>query len=57
MKHPIDYASYELETRKLLKDISDFLKKNRHKEAAELIDDAIVELRMMKAAVNSHIKD
>lgn len=56
MKQPIDYAAYELEARKLLKDISDLLKRNRYKEAAELIDDTIVELRMMKAAVNSHIK-
>ena len=57
MKNSIDYASYELEAKKLLKDISDLLKRHRYKEAADLLDDTIVELRMMKAAVNSHIKD
>lgn len=57
MKHPIDYSAYELEAKKLLKDISDLLKRSQYEEAAGLIDDTIVELRMMKAAVNSHIKD
>ena len=57
MKQPIDYSPYELEAKKLLREINDLLKRGRYKEAAGLIDDTIVELRMMKAAVNSHMKD
>lgn len=56
MKSPIDYAPYELEAKKLLKEISDLLRKTRHKEAVDMVDEIIVELRMMKAAINSHIK-
>jgi hypothetical protein len=56
MKAPLDYAPYELEAKKLMKEVSDLLKTNKHKQAAGIIDDIIVELRMMKAAVNSHIK-
>ena len=57
MKALIDYSPYELEAKKLLKEVSDLLKANKHKQAVEVIDDIIVELRMMKAAVNSHIKN
>lgn len=56
MKAPLDYAPYELEAKKLLKEVSDLLKTNKYAKAAVIIDDIIVELRMMKAAVNSHIK-
>lgn len=57
MKAPLDFAPYELEAKKLLKEVSDLLRLNKYKQASEIIDDAIVELRMMKAAVNSHIKE
>lgn len=57
MKNLLDYAPYELEVKKLVKEVSDLLRANKHKQAAPIIDDIIVELRMMKAAVNSHIKE
>jgi hypothetical protein len=53
----LDFAPYELEAKKLLKEVGDLLRLGKHKQASEIIDDVIVELRMMKAAVNSHIKE
>jgi hypothetical protein len=57
MKAPLDYAPYELEAKKLLREVGELLKINKYAKAATTIDDIIVELRMMKAAVNSHIKN
>jgi hypothetical protein len=57
MKAPLDYAPYELEAKKLLREISELLRLNKYKQAATTIDDVIVELRMMKSAVNSNIKN
>ena len=57
MKTPLDYAPYELEAKKLLRGISELLRLNKYKQAATTIDDVIVELRMMKSAVNSNIKN
>jgi hypothetical protein len=57
MKAPLDYAPYELEAKKLLREVGELLKINKHAKAATTIDDIIVELRMMKAAVNSNIKN
>jgi hypothetical protein len=57
MKAPLDYAPYELEAKKLLREIGELLKLSKYKQAATTIDDVIVELRMMKAAVNSNIKN
>ena len=57
MKAPLDYAPYELEAKKLLREVGELLKTNNYAKAAATLDDIIVELRMMKAAVNSHIKN
>jgi hypothetical protein len=57
MKTPLDYAPYELEAKKLLREVGELLKTNKYVKAATTLDDIIVELRMMKAAVNSHIKN
>jgi hypothetical protein len=57
MKPPLDYAPYELEAKRLLKEVSELLRAGRYVTAATKIDDIVVELRMMKAAVNSHIRD
>jgi hypothetical protein len=57
MKTPLDYAPYELEAKKLLREISELLRLNKYKQAATTIDDVIIELRMMKSAVNSNIKN
>ena len=57
MKAPLDYAPYELEAKKLLREVGELLKTNNYAKVATTLDDIIVELRMMKAAVNSHIKN
>jgi hypothetical protein len=51
----LDYACHELEAKKHLKEIVELLNKNKFGEAAGKIEFVIVELRMMKAAINSHI--
>ena len=53
----LDYACHELEIRKKLKEICDLLRKNNFPAAAGKVDFIIAELRMMKAAINSHIHD
>ena len=56
MKNKIDYAPYYLEAEKKLKEAHDALKKNQFQDAATLIDEAVVELRMMRLAVKSHVE-
>jgi len=51
----LDYAAHQLEVKKRLKEIHDKLLSNQHGEAASLVDNAIVEMRMLKAAINSHV--
>ena len=51
----LDYACHELEAKKHLKEIVELLNKNKFGEAAGKVEFVIVELRMMKAAINSHI--
>lgn len=53
----LDYSCHELEAKKHLKEVHKLVLVNKFAEAAEMVDHAIVELRMMKAALNSHIKD
>ena len=53
----LDYSCHELEAKKHLKEVHKLVLVNKFAEAAEVVDHAIVELRMMKAALNSHIKD
>jgi hypothetical protein len=53
----LDYACHELEAKKLFKEVADNLLLNRYMNASDLVDEVIVELRMMKAAINSHIKE
>lgn len=52
----IDYTPYYLSVNESLKNTYDMLKKNQFIEAATTIDEMIVELRMMKAAVKSHVE-
>lgn len=56
MKHNLDYAPYYLEVKRLVNESHELLKKGRYKEAEELLESAVVELRMMRIAVKSHIK-
>jgi hypothetical protein len=51
----IDFSSHQLEVSKKMKEIHDKLLTRNYGEAADLIDHTVVELRLMKAAVNSHV--
>lgn len=53
----LDYSCHELEIKKKLKEIRDLLVKNKFGEAAGKVDFIIAELRMMKAAINSHVHE
>jgi len=56
MKDKIDYAPHYLETKKKLTEVHELLLKNKFKEAAGMINEIIVELRLMRAAVKSHVE-
>jgi len=47
----VDYSGFELEARKFLKEASDLLRDNQKGEAAEKLDAALVELRLMRTAI------
>ena len=53
----LDYSVHELAAKQLMKDIHDLLLKHRYIDASSKIDETIVELRMMRAAVKSHVND
>jgi hypothetical protein len=53
----LDYACHELEAKKYLKEITELLNKKQFAEAAGKVEFVIVEMRMMKAAINSHIPE
>ena len=54
MKDKVDYAPHYLEAKKKLTEVHELLLKNKFKEAAGLIDEIVVELRLMRTAVRSH---
>lgn len=56
MKNKVDYAPYYLEAKKKLQEAHELLLKNRFVEAASLLDEVAVEVRMMRAAVKSHVE-
>jgi hypothetical protein len=51
----VDYAPHQLEAKAILREIHEKLLNNKYGEAATLVDNAVVELRLMKAAINSHV--
>lgn len=51
----LDYAVHELAAKKLMKEVHDLLLKHKYMEASGKINDVIVELRMMRVAVKSHL--
>lgn len=53
----LDYSPHLLEIKKQTKEIYDLLNRNKFEEAAGKVNSMLVELRMMKAAINSHIHD
>lgn len=56
MKKPLDYSPYYLDAKAKLKEVHELLNKNNFIDAASIIDEIIVELRMMRAAVKSHVE-
>ena len=53
----LNYTAHELKVKELLKEIHVHLLETDHVAAASTIEQAIVELRLMRAAVKSHIKE
>lgn len=53
----VDYSAHELQAKKLLKEIHLHLLNHEFVAAASTIDLAIVELRLMRTAVKSQIKE
>ncbi len=56
MKHKIDYAPYYLNAKARLQEAYDALKEGKYKEAVEILDDAAIEVRLMRVAVKSHVE-
>lgn len=56
MSNKLDYAPHYLEAKKKLTEAHELLLKNRFVEAAGVIDQIVVELRLMRAAVKSHVE-
>jgi hypothetical protein len=52
----LNYTAHELKVKELLKEIHEHLLRNNYVSAASTIDQAIVELRLMRAAVKSHVE-
>ena len=57
LDNTVDYATHELQTKKFLKEIHQHLLNHEFVAAASTIDLAIVELRLMRTAVRSQIKE
>jgi hypothetical protein len=53
----LDYAPHYLEAKRQLEETYQLILRNELSEAAGKIEFAIVELRMMKTAINSNIPD
>jgi len=51
----LDYSVHELAAKKIMKEVHDLLLKHKYVEAASKTNEAIVELRMMRVAIKSHI--
>ena len=49
----LDYSGHAINADKQLQDVLGLLRRNDYKNAVQNIDHVIVELRLMKAAVNS----
>ena len=53
----VDYAAHELQVKWLMKQVHQLLLERDFVAAASTIDATIVELRLMRTAVKSHIKE
>lgn len=54
-KADLDYTPYYLEAKRQLAQVHDLLNKHRYVESLVAIDEIVVELRMMRAAVKSRL--
>jgi hypothetical protein len=52
----LDYSPHQLEVKRLMMEIHKLILVNQFVEATKLVDPAIAELRLMKAAINSHVR-
>jgi hypothetical protein len=52
----LDYSPHQLEVKRLMAEVHKLILVNQFTEAAKLVDPAIAELRLMKAAINSHVR-
>jgi hypothetical protein len=52
----VDYSEHELQVKRLMKEVHNLLLKSDWKAAASMIDMTVVELRLMRTAVKSQIK-
>lgn len=50
----VDYATFQLEANKKLREAHYLLVENQHKEALDKIDEALANLRLMRTAVKSY---
>jgi hypothetical protein len=55
-KADLDYTPYYLEAKRQLAQVHELLNKHRYIDAVSAIDEIVVELRMMRAAVKSRIE-
>jgi|LakMenE01Jun11ns_1017448.scaffolds.fasta_scaffold9541182_2 hypothetical protein len=53
----LNYTAHELKVKELLKEVHVHLLESDYVAAASTIEQTIVELRLMRAAVKSHIKE
>ena len=52
----LDYSPHQLEVKRLMMEIHKLILVNQFAEATKLVDPALAELRLMKAAINSHVR-
>ena len=53
----LDYSIHELEVKRLLKEVHDLLLKKEFATAAAQADKAVVELRLLRTAIKSHVNE
>jgi hypothetical protein len=53
---PVDYAAHELQVKRMLKEANILLLDKEYAKAADVLDVAIAELRLMRTAVKSYVE-
>jgi len=53
----LNYADHEIKAKALMKEVHTFLLRNDFPAACSTIDQTIAELRLMRMAVKSHVKE